>query len=82
LNFGKLPGSVGIETFDKDGDYQTENGGRHRFLVGAANFLCHSHKKMPDLEMLDLEMLDLEMPGSRKRSSGHDQPFGTREAKA
>jgi hypothetical protein len=72
LNFGKLPGSVGIETFDKDRDYQTENGGRHRFLVGAANFLCHSHKKMPDLEMPDLPI----------RRSGYDQFFGTREAKA
>jgi nitrogen regulatory protein P-II 2 len=34
----------------KGEDYQTETGGRHRFLVGAAKFLCQSHKKMTDLK--------------------------------
>jgi hypothetical protein len=61
----------------KTSDYQTETARGHRFSVGPANFLCHSHKKMPDLNMQDLSM-----PGALTRKSGHDRPFRDPETKA
>jgi hypothetical protein len=61
----------------KASDYQTETAVGHRFSVGAANFLCHSHKKMPDLNVQDLSM-----PGVRTRETGVIALSGSGKTKA